>query len=30
MKRTFRLADRIRVRVARVDLEQARIDFVLP
>jgi len=29
-RRTFRLADRIRVRVARVDLEQARIDFVLP
>ncbi len=28
--RTFRLADRIRVRVARVDLELARIDFVLP
>jgi ribonuclease R len=28
-KRTFRLADRIRVRVARVDLELARIDFVL-
>jgi len=29
-RRTFRLADRIGVRVARVDLEQARIDFVLP
>jgi ribonuclease R len=29
-RRTFRLADRIRVRVVRVDLEQARIDFVLP
>ena len=28
-KRTFRLADRIRVRVARVDLELARVDFVL-
>ena len=28
-RRTFRLADRIRVRVARVDLELARIDFVL-
>jgi ribonuclease R len=28
-KRTFRLADRVRVRVARVDLELARIDFVL-
>ncbi len=28
-KRTFRLADRIRVRIARVDLELARIDFVL-
>jgi len=26
--RTFRLADRVRVRVARVDLELARIDFV--
>ena len=25
----FRLADRVRVRVARVDLEQARIDFTL-
>ena len=25
----FRLADRVRVRVARVDLEQSRIDFVL-
>jgi len=28
-KRTFRLADRVRVRVARVDLELARIDLVL-
>jgi ribonuclease R len=28
-KRTFRLADRVRVRVVRVDLELARIDFVL-
>jgi len=28
-RRMFRLADRIRVRVARVDLELARIDFVL-
>ena len=27
--RTFRLADRVRVRVVRVDLELARIDFVL-
>jgi ribonuclease R len=27
---TFRLGGRIRVRVARVDLESARIDFVLP
>jgi ribonuclease R len=26
----FRLADRIRVKVARVDLETTRIDFVLP
>ena len=26
----FRLADRIRVRVAKVDLETAKIDFVLP
>jgi ribonuclease R len=25
----FRLADRVRVRVVRVDLEQARLDFVL-
>jgi ribonuclease R len=25
----FRLADRVRVRVARVDLDQARIDFTL-
>jgi len=25
----FRLADRVRVRVARVDLEQSRIDFTL-
>ncbi|CAG1002643.1 Ribonuclease R [Burkholderiales bacterium] len=25
----FRLADRVRVRVARVDLEQSRIDFML-
>jgi ribonuclease R len=29
-RRAFRLSDRIRVRVARVDLELARIDFVLP
>jgi ribonuclease R len=28
-RRTFRLADRVRVRVVRVDLELARIDFVL-
>jgi ribonuclease R len=27
-KRAYRLADRIRVRIARVDLELARIDFV--
>jgi len=27
--RSFRLADRVRVKVARVDLEQARIDFTL-
>ncbi|MEO8134725.1 MAG: ribonuclease R [Betaproteobacteria bacterium] len=26
----FRLADRIRVKVARVDLETSKIDFVLP
>jgi ribonuclease R len=26
----FRLADRIEVKVARVDLETSRIDFVLP
>ncbi len=26
----FRLADRIRIKVARVDLETSRIDFVLP
>jgi len=28
-RRRFRLGDRVRVRVARVDLELARIDFVL-
>ena len=28
-RRQFRLGDRVRVRVARVDLELARIDFVL-
>jgi ribonuclease R len=28
-RKTFRLADRVRVRVARVDLDLARIDFVL-
>ena len=28
--RVFRLADRIEVKVARVDLETSRIDFVLP
>ncbi len=27
--RTYRLADRVRVRIARVDLETSRIDFVL-
>jgi ribonuclease R len=27
--RTFQLADRIRVRVARVDMEQTKIDFTL-
>jgi ribonuclease R len=27
--KSFRLADRVRVRVARVDLETSRIDFVL-
>ncbi|MGA8052397.1 MAG: ribonuclease R [Burkholderiales bacterium] len=27
--KSFRLADRVRVRIARVDLETARIDFVL-
>ncbi len=26
---TYRLADRLRVKVARVDMEQAKIDFVL-
>ncbi|MEO7761232.1 MAG: S1 RNA-binding domain-containing protein, partial [Casimicrobiaceae bacterium] len=26
----YRLADRIRVKVARVDLEKSRIEFVLP
>ena len=28
--KTWRLADRITVKVARVDLEQTKIDFVLP
>ena len=28
--RVYRLADRVRVTVARVDLETSRIDFVLP
>jgi ribonuclease R len=28
--RTYRLTDRIRVKVARVDLETSRIEFVLP
>ena len=27
--RTFQLAERLRVKVARVDLEQTRIDFTL-
>jgi ribonuclease R len=27
--KAFRLADRVRVRIARVDLETSRIDFVL-
>ena len=27
--RTFRLADRLAVKIARVDLEQAKIDFEL-
>jgi ribonuclease R len=27
--RTFQLAERLRVKVARVDLEQAKIDFML-
>ena len=26
----YRLSDRIRVQVARVDLESSRLDFVLP
>jgi ribonuclease R len=26
----YRLSDRLRVKVARVDLETARIDFTLP
>ena len=29
MKKRYRLADRIRVRIARVDLEMSRMDFVL-
>ncbi|OGA18646.1 MAG: ribonuclease R [Betaproteobacteria bacterium RIFCSPLOWO2_12_FULL_63_13] len=29
MNKRYRLADRIRVRIARVDLEMARMDFVL-
>jgi ribonuclease R len=28
-RRRFRLGDRVRVRVARVDLEERKIDFVL-
>jgi ribonuclease R len=28
--RTFRLADRLEVRLARVDLDESRLDFVLP
>ncbi|MCC6473371.1 MAG: ribonuclease R [Burkholderiales bacterium] len=28
-RRRFRLADRVRIRVARVDLESSRMDFVL-
>ena len=28
--KVFRLADRVRVKVARVDLETSKIDFVLP
>jgi len=28
-RRSFRLADRVRVRIVRVDLETSRIDFVL-
>jgi ribonuclease R len=28
-RRTFRLADRVRVRIARVDLETSRLDFLL-
>jgi ribonuclease R len=29
MKKRYRLADRIRIRIARVDLEMSRMDFVL-
>ena len=29
MKKRYRLADRIRVRIVRVDLEMSRMDFVL-
>jgi ribonuclease R len=28
-RRTFRLADRVRVKIARVDLETSRLDFLL-
>jgi ribonuclease R len=28
-RKTFRLADRVRVRIARVDLETSRLDFLL-
>jgi ribonuclease R len=28
-RKTFRLADRVRVKIARVDLETSRLDFVL-
>jgi len=28
-RKRYRLADRVRVRVVRVDLERSRIDFVL-
>ena len=29
MRKRFRLADRVRVKIVRVDLETSRMDFVL-